>query len=53
MKYRDAVIFQGVIHRVRQRMDNGRLLIPGHDDAAAAVTLQVANQRAQPFFMHL
>ena len=40
-----------LIHRVRQRMHPGRLLVSGYNDAAATMALQIANQRLRPLIV--
>src|SRR5207249_9858179 len=46
--YRGSHVTQSMVQRVRQRVDSGRLLISGNNEARDPMQLQVAHQRGQP-----
>src|SRR2546426_408859 len=46
--YRGSHVAQSMVQRVRQRVDSGRLLVSGNNEARSPIPLQVAHQRGQP-----
>ena len=46
--YRGSHVAQSLVQRVCQRVDSGRLLISGNNEARAPMPLQVAHERGQP-----
>ena len=45
---RGADIAQGLVHGMRQRMHDGRLLQAGDDDAGAPMSAQIVGDRPEP-----